>query len=60
MYLRTPTQGRDRSNKQNRWAKREEAQADNYITGSLGFQKLPEWVIFLRHSKSDVIKRRNR
>lgn len=60
MYLSTPTQGRERSKRQSRWVKREKTPADNYITGSLGVQKTPEWVIFQNNSRDDINKRRNR
>ena len=60
MYLSTPTQGRDRSNRKSRWVRREEAPADGYITSSLGVQKIPEWVIFQKNSRDDINRRRNR
>ena len=60
MYLSIPTQGRDRSIRQSRWAKREEVPEENYITGSLGVQKIPEWVIFQKKSRNDINRRRNR
>ncbi len=60
MYLSTPTQGRDRSIRRSRWARHEETPAENYITGSLGVQKLPEWVIFQKNSMNEKNRRRNR